>query len=101
MGTLAKGRSPNHGHCFVANNYYCLPNILHSVKSFKGMWAAIDQPTDGLSSTGTTKENITRFKNRSLIITSCEYHMRAEEEWQLRIMVRPIFLIKTLEWSRE
>ena len=35
-------------HSFVANSYFCLPNTLHSLRSFKCTWAAVDQLTDGL-----------------------------------------------------
>lgn len=46
-----------HRHCFAANNYYCLPDMLPSFQSFKYIWMAIDHLTDGLSLAVMTKEN--------------------------------------------
>lgn len=40
LGTVAHEYFPNHGHCFVSNNYYSFPGMLCSLKSFKCMWAA-------------------------------------------------------------
>lgn len=57
QGTLAQVCSPNHRHCFAANNYYCLPDMLPSFQSFKYIWIAIDHLIDGLSLAGMTKEN--------------------------------------------
>ena len=46
MGNLAQEYSPNSRQCCVVNNYNCLLNMLHSLKSFKCMCAATDKPTN-------------------------------------------------------
>ena len=66
-GLWLRNCSLNHRHGFVANNYYCLPNILHSLKSFKCMKAAIDQSTDDFQlNEKIEQKNVTSSKNRSL-----------------------------------
>lgn len=65
LGAQAQECFSKHGHCFVAND--CLPNTLLSLKSFKCMWAATDQPIDGPLLMGMTREekNVTSSKNTS------------------------------------
>ena len=79
---MAQEYSPNHGRCFVASNYYCQPNKLGSLKNFKCVWAAIDQPTDGLSlkcNDKSERKNGTSSKNTSLTSLFVNTTLRSEE----------------------
>lgn len=95
-GTLAQEYSPNHGNCFFADNYYCLPNMLHSLKSFPWTWAAFCLPTK--------QQNRTEDCNQ--LWEYVWHYLLWLLHWDKKAMITEshtktdIFFIKPLEWSR-
>lgn len=83
--------------CIVANNYYCLPNKLHTLKSLKCLRVAIDQLINGISDWNDKRElkNIISSKIRSLALSLVNTALRLEEA-MVRVMLKLIFLIKHL-----
>lgn len=97
MGTLAQEHSLNHRHYFVANNFNCLPDMLHSLKCFKCMWVSINQPTDGLSSTRMTRQkNVTR-SNNNLTLSPENSMLRSVKAVVTESHAKTNILIKPLE----